>query len=337
MQAIIFKYHKLRHHVRLEKKELAFRKTQLEKEFEVSNSDTRRLQIVNDIHHKMFLNKKLNEDLKTLFREEEAEASSLPEVTEMLRERSCCNISSFQRGQLLGSGSYGSVYVYNMGIYEIAVKEFTYTADWYTECKNYELVGESELFVRKLFVADRKIAMEYSKDSTTLLDLIRTSLLSRPRILHISVHLLNAIQYLQDIGLCFGDFDPTGVLVFADDKVKLVDYGGVTLVGDTTLVRKHLYAEPSWFVDSVVSEYSDVWAFGIMVLNMLGLFPCSSVSSERTGPAEYTLSLLDVIRDDPSSLSDPLVECLFTHIFDRQGQYFSNDDLALMMEKFSTF
>jgi mitogen-activated protein kinase kinase kinase 1 len=196
-------------------------------------------------------------------------------------------ISHWEKGELLGRGSFGSVYegIADGGFF-VAVKEVS-------------LLDQGELGRQSIFQLEQEIALlsqfqhenivQYygtDKDESNLyifLELVtKGSLLNLYQKYHLqdstvssyTRQILHGLKYLHERNVVHRDIKCANILVDANGSVKLADFGlaKVTKLNDV----KSCKGTPFWMAPEVVKRHSqgyglaaDIWSLGCTVLEML--------------------------------------------------------------------
>ncbi|KAL6525165.1 hypothetical protein OROMI_030758 [Orobanche minor] len=256
-----------------------------------------------------------------------------------------CVITEWQKGELLGRGSFGSVYegIADDGFF-FAVKEVS-LLDQADEGKQCIIQLEQEIALLSQFEHEN-IVQYYGtkKDESNLyifLELVpKGSLLSlyqkytlRSQVSSYTRQILHGLKYLHDRNVVHRDIKCANILVDTNGSVKLADFG---LAKATTLNDvKSCKGTALWMAPEVVRSLgyglpADIWSLGCTVLEMLTRrFPYSNLESQmaalfRIGKGERPLipdSLSNDARDfilkclqvDPSSR--PTAAQLLDHPF----------------------
>ncbi|XP_050263156.1 mitogen-activated protein kinase kinase kinase 1-like [Quercus robur] len=197
------------------------------------------------------------------------------------------SISSWQKGELLGSGSFGTVYEgYTEDGYFFAVKEVS-LLDQGSQGKQNISYLEQEISLLKQFEHDNIVQyLGTEKDESRIyifLELVTKGSLAslyqkyRLRDSQVSAYtrqILNGLKYLHDKKVIHRDIKCSNILVDASGSVKLADFGlaKVTKLNDI----KSCKGTPFWMAPEVVNLKNrfyglaaDIWSLGCTVLEML--------------------------------------------------------------------
>ncbi|XP_023879925.1 mitogen-activated protein kinase kinase kinase 1 [Quercus suber] len=197
------------------------------------------------------------------------------------------SISSWQKGELLGSGSFGTVYEgYTEDGYFFAVKEVS-LLDQGSQGKQNISYLEQEISLLKQFEHENIVQyLGTEKDESRIyifLELVTKGSLAslyqkyRLRDSQVSAYtrqILNGLKYLHDKKVIHRDIKCSNILVDANGSVKLADFGlaKVTKLNDI----KSCKGTPFWMAPEVVNLKNrfyglaaDIWSLGCTVLEML--------------------------------------------------------------------
>ncbi|KAK9989164.1 hypothetical protein SO802_029403 [Lithocarpus litseifolius] len=197
------------------------------------------------------------------------------------------SISSWQKGELLGSGSFGTVYEgYTEDGFFFAVKEVS-LLDQGSQGKQNISYLEQEISLLKQFEHENIVQyLGTEKDESRIyifLELVTKGSLAslyqkyRLRDSQVSAYtrqILNGLKYLHDKKVIHRDIKCSNILVDASGSVKLADFGlaKVTKLNDI----KSCKGTPFWMAPEVVNLKNrfyglaaDIWSLGCTVLEML--------------------------------------------------------------------
>uniref|UniRef100_A0A7N2LES4 Protein kinase domain-containing protein n=1 Tax=Quercus lobata TaxID=97700 RepID=A0A7N2LES4_QUELO len=197
------------------------------------------------------------------------------------------SISSWQKGELLGSASFGTVYEgYTEDGFFFAVKEVSLLDQGSQGKQNISYV-EQEISLLKQFEHENIVQyLGTEKDESRIyifLELVTKGSLAslyqkyRLRDSQVSAYtrqILNGLKYLHDKKVIHRDIKCSNILVDASGSVKLADFGlaKVTKLNDI----KSCKGTPFWMAPEVVNLKNrfyglaaDIWSLGCTVLEML--------------------------------------------------------------------
>ncbi|XP_052298395.1 auxin response factor 1-like isoform X3 [Citrus sinensis] len=196
-------------------------------------------------------------------------------------------IMSWQKGELLGSGSFGSVYegLTDDGFF-FAVKEVS-LQDQGAQGKQSILQLEQEISLLSQFEQDNIVQyLGTDKDENrlyiflelvtkgSLANLYQKYHLSDSQVSSYTRQILNGLVYLHERNVVHRDIKCANILVDASGSVKLADFG---LAKATTMNDlKSCKGTPFWMAPEVVNSKNDgygltadIWSLGCTVLEML--------------------------------------------------------------------
>ncbi|MFS7919486.1 putative mitogen-activated protein kinase kinase kinase STE-STE11 family [Helianthus anomalus] len=199
-----------------------------------------------------------------------------------------CSIKNWQKGDFLGSGSFGTVYEgFNEYGFFFAVKEVS-LLDQGNQGKQSILQLEQEIFLLSQFQHDNIVRyLGTDKDDGKLyifLELVPKGSLAnlyqkyRLRDSQVSTYtrqILSGLSYLHDRNVVHRDIKCANILVDVSGSVKLADFGlaKATKLNDI----KSCKGTPYWMAPEVVNNKknkgygpaADIWSLGCTVLEML--------------------------------------------------------------------
>jgi serine/threonine protein kinase/tetratricopeptide (TPR) repeat protein len=158
------------------------------------------------------------------------------------------------------------------------------------------------------------LAMEYV-EGKPLSDLIVKGGLPLPQILNLAIPLADAISAAHQKGITHRDLKPSNVMVSADGRVKVLDFGlaklmeaspvelGVTglptgvLTGEGRIVGTVAYMSPEQAEGKAIDHRSDIFSLGVMLYEM--------ATGERPFTGDTGVSMLSsIIKDTPRAVTD---------------------------------
>eukprot|EP01012_Entosiphon_sulcatum_P004614 TRINITY_DN11868_c0_g2_i4.p1 TRINITY_DN11868_c0_g2~~TRINITY_DN11868_c0_g2_i4.p1 ORF type:complete len:503 (+),score=115.34 TRINITY_DN11868_c0_g2_i4:86-1594(+) len=103
----------------------------------------------------------------------------------------------------------------------------------------------------------------------------RGEFLSEERIVFLAFQLLQALKYVSSINILHRDIKPANILITADDRLKLADFGISKRLVETmharTVVGTPYYFAPEICSDEPYDFASDVWAMGCVIYELAAL------------------------------------------------------------------
>ncbi|MCA9904218.1 MAG: serine/threonine protein kinase, partial [Anaerolineae bacterium] len=147
------------------------------------------------------------------------------------------------------------------------------------------------------------IVMEYMSGGS-LGDLIdQEGKLSLKRSVQIALDLTDALTRAHRLQIIHRDVKPANVLLAADGTPRLTDFGVAQMADQQTRLTQHgallgtvAYLAPELCTGEAYSEKSDIWAFGIVIYEML--------TGRRPFRGERPAELVGAIMNDPVSSLD---------------------------------
>ena len=117
------------------------------------------------------------------------------------------------------------------------------------------------------------VVMEYLEGGS-LTDIVTSLHLSEEQMATVCRQVLEALAYLHSQGVIHRDIKSDSILLSADGRVKLSDFGFCAQVSPEVPKRKSLVGTPYWMSPEVISRIPygtevDIWSLGIMLVEMV--------------------------------------------------------------------
>ncbi|KAI1304927.1 Serine/threonine-protein kinase PAK mbt [Halotydeus destructor] len=167
------------------------------------------------------------------------------------------------------------------------------------------------------------VVMEFLEGGA-LTDIVTHARMDEEQIATVCKQCLKALAFLHSQGVIHRDIKSDSILLAADGRIKLSDFGFCAQVSPEVTRRKSLVGTPYWMAPEVISRqaYStevDIWSLGIMVIEM--------VDGEPPFFNELPLQAMRRIRDMPppklknvNLVSPPLKDFLCKMLVREPGQ-----------------
>jgi serine/threonine protein kinase len=110
--------------------------------------------------------------------------------------------------------------------------------------------------------------MEYIDGATLAQVISRYGPLSEPRAAEITLQLLSILEAAHALGIVHRDIKPANIMITADGRVKLTDFGIAHMVDGTRLTGSGVIGTPAYMAPEqlqglAVTPAVDLWALGV--------------------------------------------------------------------------
>jgi serine/threonine protein kinase len=116
------------------------------------------------------------------------------------------------------------------------------------------------------------LIMEYIDGATLAQVISRDGPLGEPRTSGIAVQLLSILEAAHALGIVHRDIKPANIMITADGRVKLADFGIAHVVGGTRLTGSGMIGTPAYMAPEQLQGLAltpavDLWALGVTLYN----------------------------------------------------------------------
>ena len=136
--------------------------------------------------------------------------------------------------------------------------------------------------------------------------------------------ILQSLQQVHALHIIHRDIKCGNVMLSREGETKLIDFGYATFCPENGVVRSGKVGSMFWMAPEVsqgkaYNEKSDIWSFGIMVMEMFLGDPPYYTSGETNETIAYRLAMGDIPKVDSmsSELQEFVARCLSVHPEDR--------------------
>eukprot|EP01114_Cavostelium_apophysatum_P019287 TRINITY_DN6173_c0_g1_i1.p1 TRINITY_DN6173_c0_g1~~TRINITY_DN6173_c0_g1_i1.p1 ORF type:complete len:454 (+),score=114.06 TRINITY_DN6173_c0_g1_i1:181-1542(+) len=206
----------------------------------------------------------------------------------------------FTFGNVIGEGAYGAVVLGKENdtgrefaikilekshlIKEKKVKYATTERDILTKCSDHPNIVK----LYYTFKDDERLfyVLEYCSNGELLKQLNKFGSFDETCAVFYTAELINALEYLHELGIIHRDLKPENVLLDEDMHLKLTDFGTSKIIGNEKNARSNSfvgtaeYVSPELLNDKVTYKSSDLWALGCIIYQMIAGRPPFRGASE---------------------------------------------------------
>ena len=136
--------------------------------------------------------------------------------------------------------------------------------------------------------------------------------------------ILQSLQQVHALHIIHRDIKCGNIMLSKEGETKLIDFGYATFCPENGFIRSGKIGSMFWMAPEIsqgkaYNEKSDIWSFGIMVMEMFLGDPPYFTSGESNESIAYRLAQGDIPKVDSmsSELQEFVERCLFVHPEDR--------------------
>uniref|UniRef100_UPI00358FF8DD serine/threonine-protein kinase PAK 4-like isoform X2 n=1 Tax=Myxine glutinosa TaxID=7769 RepID=UPI00358FF8DD len=139
--------------------------------------------------------------------------------------------------------------------------------------REYHHENVVDMYNSYLVLDELWVVMEFLEGGA-LTDIVTHMSMNEEQIASVCIAVLKALSYLHEQGVIHRDIKSDSILLTADGRIKLSDFGFCAQVSKEVPRRKSLVGTPYWMAPEVISRLPygpevDIWSLGIMVIEMV--------------------------------------------------------------------
>jgi len=183
-------------------------------------------------------------------------------------------------GSIIGSGAFGKVYQsLNDEKVVFKVVDIKYIED---EINILEKIGHNKYFCNllKYFEKENNMYLKFNKYYCNLNEI--TIKLDQNKTLNISYQIVEALEYLEYIGVIHCDLKPENIMFETEkyEQIKIIDFGSSILKGFKKIYNNYVctrwYCSPDIILGKPITKDIDIWSLGCIIYELftnIVLFP----------------------------------------------------------------